>query len=37
MADTELVVLLCGGDKRTQDEDMAKARDILKELKHGTL
>jgi putative addiction module killer protein len=36
MADTELVVLLCGGGKRTQDEDIAKAKDILKELEHGT-
>jgi putative addiction module killer protein len=36
MADTEIVVLLCGGDKRTQDEDIAKAKDILKELEHGT-
>jgi putative addiction module killer protein len=37
MADTEIVVLLCGGDKRTQDEDIAKAKDILKELEHGTV
>jgi putative addiction module killer protein len=37
MADREIVVLLCGGDKRTQDEDLAKARDILRELKHGTV
>jgi putative addiction module killer protein len=36
MADTEIVVLLCGGDKRTQDEDIAKAKNILKELEHGT-
>jgi putative addiction module killer protein len=36
MADTEIVVLLCGGDKRTQEEDIAKAKDILKELEHGT-
>jgi putative addiction module killer protein len=37
MADTEIVVLLCGGDKRTQDEDLANAKNILKELKHGTV
>jgi putative addiction module killer protein len=37
MADTEIVVLLCGGDKRTQDADIAKAKDILKELEHGTI
>jgi putative addiction module killer protein len=37
MADTEIVVLLCGGDKRTQDEDVAKAKNILKELEHGTV
>jgi putative addiction module killer protein len=37
MADTEIVVLLCGGDKRTQDEDIAKAKDIMKELKHGAV
>ncbi|MDR3174417.1 MAG: type II toxin-antitoxin system RelE/ParE family toxin [Treponema sp.] len=36
MADAEIVVLLCGGDKRTQDEDIVKAKDILKELEHGT-
>jgi putative addiction module killer protein len=36
MADAEIVVLLCGGDKRTQDEDIVKAKDILKELKYGT-
>jgi putative addiction module killer protein len=37
MADMEIVVLLCGGDKRTQDEDIAKAKNILKELEHETL
>jgi putative addiction module killer protein len=37
MADTEIVVILCGGDKRTQDEDIAKAKDILKELEHGAI
>jgi putative addiction module killer protein len=37
IADSEITVLLCGGDKRTQDEDIAKAKDILKELEHGTV
>jgi putative addiction module killer protein len=37
MADTETVILLCGGDKRTQDENIAKAKNILKELEHGTV
>jgi putative addiction module killer protein len=37
MADTEIVVILCGGDKRTQDADITRAKDILKELEHGTL
>jgi putative addiction module killer protein len=37
MADTEIVVLLSGGDKSTQDVDIAKAKDILKELEHGTV
>jgi putative addiction module killer protein len=37
IANTEIVVLLCGGDKRTQDEDIAKAKDIVKELEHGTV
>ncbi|MDR2048858.1 MAG: type II toxin-antitoxin system RelE/ParE family toxin [Treponema sp.] len=37
MADTEIVVLLCGGDKKTQDVDIARAKDILKELEHGTV
>jgi putative addiction module killer protein len=35
-ADMEIAVLLCGGDKRTQDEDVAKAKDVLKALEHGT-
>jgi putative component of toxin-antitoxin plasmid stabilization module len=34
MADAEIAVLLRGGDKRTQDADMAKAKNILKELEH---
>jgi putative addiction module killer protein len=37
MADAEIVVLLCGGDKRTQDEDIVKAKNIVKELKYGTV
>lgn len=28
----EVVVLLCGGDKSTQDRDIAKARDMAKEV-----
>jgi putative addiction module killer protein len=31
-AGTEIVVLLCGGDKSTQDEDIAKAKAILQEI-----
>ncbi len=31
-----LVVLLCGGDKRTQSTDIAMARKLVKELKHDT-
>jgi len=27
-----LVILLCGGDKRTQDADIGKARSMAKEL-----
>ena len=27
-----IVVLLCGGDKSTQEEDVEKAKNILKEL-----
>jgi len=27
-----LVILLCGGDKSTQNEDIKRAKDILKEL-----
>jgi putative addiction module killer protein len=30
-----LVVLLCGGDKRTQDTDILTARKLAKELHHG--
>jgi putative addiction module killer protein len=32
----EIVVLLCGGDKSTQEEDIQKAKEILKELENGT-
>ena len=28
-----IVILLCGGDKRTQDRDIEKARILAKELK----
>lgn len=28
----EIVILLCGGGKSTQDRDIAKARDVAKEL-----
>jgi putative addiction module killer protein len=37
MTDAEIVVLLCGGDKRTQDEDIVKDKNIVKELKHGAV
>lgn len=29
---TVLVILLCGGDKRTQDKDIAKAKSLAKEV-----
>lgn len=32
----ELVVLLCGGDKRTQDRDIKHAKKLKAELDHGT-
>jgi putative addiction module killer protein len=32
----DIVVLLCGGDKTTQDADVEKAKEILKELEHGS-
>jgi putative addiction module killer protein len=31
-----LVVLLCGGDKRSQSSDIAMAKKLAKEFKHGT-
>jgi putative addiction module killer protein len=31
----EIIVLLCGGDKSTQGEDIEKAKKILKELENG--
>jgi putative addiction module killer protein len=31
-AGNEIVVLLCGGDKSTQNEDIAKAKSILQEI-----
>jgi putative addiction module killer protein len=30
--DEELIVLLCGGDKDSQDRDIAKAKEIVSEL-----
>jgi putative addiction module killer protein len=36
-AGTEIVVLLCGGDKSTQEADIAKAKELLKELENGTV
>lgn len=30
---TLLVILLCGGDKRTQDRDIKKSKELAKELK----
>jgi putative addiction module killer protein len=30
--DNTIVLLLCGGDKRTQEADIKKAHDILKEI-----
>ncbi len=31
-----LVVLLCGGDKRTQRSDISMAKKLAKEFRHGT-
>jgi putative addiction module killer protein len=36
-AGTEIVVLLCGGDKSTQVDDIAKAKKLVKELENGTV
>ena len=36
-AGTEIVVLLCGGAKSTQDADIAKAKELVKELENGTV
>ena len=33
----EIIVLLCGGNKSTQEEDIEKAKEILKELKNENL
>jgi putative addiction module killer protein len=33
----EIVVLLCGGDKLTQDADIAKAKELVRELENGTI
>ena len=30
-----IVLLLCGGDKRTQDDDIVEARKLAKELRYG--
>ena len=32
-----IVVLLCGGDKSTQEEDIENAKKILKELENGNV
>jgi len=32
-----IVVLLCGGDKSTQEEDIENAKKILKELENGNI
>jgi putative addiction module killer protein len=31
-AGTEIIILLCGGDKSTQQEDIAKAKELAKQL-----
>jgi len=36
-AANDIVVLLCGGDKSTQDEDADNARNILRELENGNV
>jgi putative addiction module killer protein len=32
-----IIVLLCGGDKSTQEADITKAKEILKGLENGTV
>ena len=32
-----VVVLLCGGDKSTQEADIKRAKDILRELENGNI
>ena len=34
---TDIVVLLCGGDKSTQQADIAKAKKLVKELEDGNV
>ena len=36
-ARTDIAVLLCGGDKSTQEEDVKMAKKILKELEDGNV
>ena len=36
-AGTDIVVLLCGGDKLTQDADIEEAKKLVKELENGTV
>jgi putative addiction module killer protein len=36
-AGNEIVVLLCGGEKSTQDADIAKAKELVEELENGTV
>ncbi len=31
----DIVVLLCGGDKSTQEADITRAKEIVKELEYG--
>jgi putative addiction module killer protein len=31
----EIVILLCGGDKRTQQQDIRRAHDLARDLEEG--